>query len=507
MKSSEIQLVEAAARGFAEGLIRSVVSPALAERPVVLDSAGPLEFDAEVGEIVTGVAAVDALFDNDLRPAEGVAVRFEVVQGPLILLPDGGRAVEVRADDAGRATVDGKFIDTGFAIVVAELVDDPRVSVYFRGHSGGMTHNLFLYSAPVFSVEPGEVTARIVALDRSDRPVAGARISFEGHSDLLASAEGAVEEIGNGVYQGRFQTNIAGNWTLIARDLDDFVAAGTCVTLVPGPPARINLIGGNDPRTEQPFGELVLRARLEDRFGNGLDPSRLVASVDDQPVAALAPFGLEANLPVRFPGSGSVQVTVEDAESEVRETESIPFAAAWLQDPGAVTTGSRFSTGVFWIPERDRPVAEATVQITFDPAMVSFQGFEGAAGLKPALEAGATVEGELVSISITGERPVAAEDFPNGVFVGACHWQCLGEGESCFTVVALMSPPTDPWKLCPIQKRLPRNKKCLCVNVIYPPKDNVALTQGRKAAKQVETIISSKKNVKTCCPVIEVKTR
>lgn len=472
------------------------------ERSVVLNADVPLEFDGDVNEVIDDACSVVALFEDELDPASEVAVRFTVLEGPLQLLPAESSETVIQTDQRGRASVDARFTDQGFAVVGVELVDDRRESVSFRGHSDGVTHRLFIYADPYVSAEAGEVEARIVALDRHDRPVSGASIHFEGTLGTDEVAEGTVTEVGDGEYEGRFETTIAGPWTLMAQDLDDHVLTYSQVQVLPGAPHDIRLVGETDPRASQPYRELLMRARLEDRYGNALDPHRIQGAREGQVLEQQAIVGDERRFSVEFAGYGSVEVELSDTESQVATQVSVEFAAAWFEDPGTVQPGSTFTTRIYALPPPDRPAQEATIEIGFDPEMASFDAVSEPSPDSPVTSIGTTVEDDVLSIAVEGEAPIEAEQYPDGVYICDVTWNCLAEGEACFNLVGRMSPSTPGWEKCVSQKK--EDKKCLCVNVIYKPGDANGKTKGEQAAKQVESVISSRSNVQECCPIIEV---
>jgi len=445
---------------------------------------------------------VVALYENKLDPAIGVSIRYRVIKGPLLFSDNGKKEIEVKTDSKGIAFVNAKFTSVGTALVVAELKEDPNVAVFFEGHTAKTTHQIFLYSATTFPVDPGVVVARIVAVDHHSQPVTGAKLVFEGSFGADTVVSGEVKELGNGEYEGRFQTRIAGPWTILAQDVDTKVTAHRCIHLLPSEPHTLRLVGETDPRMSYPYGELLLCVRLEDRFMNALNPHRIRCTVAGQVISPQAIVAEEAHFSIHFIGYGFVDIELSDSESSVSMRSKILFAAAWLQDPGTVFVGSKFNTVLYGAPEADRPIQRATVEIKFNPRLVSFLGLEKPPPGGPALSTNATVKENLLTIEIESEKPVSAQEYPEGIPVCTIVWKCLDEGKSCFTLVANASPSSEPWEWCVDQKR--RETKCICINVIHRDGDAAARTAGTNAANQIPNIISSNANVAQCCPIVRV---
>ncbi len=482
------------------------------ERLIRLNANAELNFDADTNEVISDVCAVFASYERDTERAVNALVRFEVVTGPFVFQSNNRNVIEVRTDGEGRAAVDGHFTNKGFAVLIAELVEDNKSSVFFRGHSEGVTDQIFIYTEPCISADPGDVIAKIVALDRYGIPVTGAKIHFEGLYSGDQVFEGTVKETGNGEYEGTFHSHIAGSYEILAKDMQTHVTTYRHIAILPAAPDKFKFIGDTDPRASQPYGELLLRAQLQDEFGNGLDSARINCQVNGQMLSPLTLYGQEARFPIRLAGYGNVDVKLNDAESLIEHKMTVDFASTWVQDPGLVLTESRFKTPIYWLPPIDRPVQEAMIELSFNPELVSFAGFESNPE-GPMTSPGAEAGNDLISIPISSEISINAYDYPDGIHIGYINWDCLGEGDTCFNLIAIMSPATPGWEMCVTQKNREKNKKCLCVNIIYKPGDTAGRDAGITAAKQVETAISSGNvfpdgsgNVKVCCPVISVKT-
>lgn len=464
---------------------------------ISLRPSGLTFFACDAGEVVSGACSVTALYEPDFKPAAGVAIRYRVIQGPLRFMPHGATEVKVNTDTHGKAAVDIEFTSKGSAIVVADLAGDHTKSVFFRIHSNGTTHNLFLYSDPVFPADPGLVKARIVALDHHNRPVVGAKLNFEGAFGLDTAVQGEVVELGNGEYEGRFQTHIAGAWTILVQDMDTRATADTCINVTPLEAHAIRLMGKTDPRILPPYGELLLRARLEDKFGNALDPHRIRCAAAGQLISPHALIEGEARFPVRLRGHGSIEVALSDSSSPVSHKAVIPFAAAWFSNPGKIIVGSKFRTTLYAAPASDRPLREATFRIDFNSKLVSFKTLEKPTEIGTPVSTTAKVEGNKLTIAMQAESDINADEYPDGIAICTIEWECLDEGESCFEVVAAMSPDGPMWAMCPIQKQ--EEIKKICVNVIH----KYGELMSPDWLDDFKKIVNA--HVELCCPLIDIE--
>ncbi|HUE95862.1 MAG TPA: hypothetical protein VMN39_04355, partial [Longimicrobiaceae bacterium] len=351
----------------------------------------------------------------------------------------------------------------------------------------------------------GRIVAEAIAVDFRDEPVTGAELLFEASQPVDTVIGGEVKEQGEGRYRGTIKTDLAGCWTLTAQDVETRTSIQTCFVAPPGPPERIQLVGETDPRRAEPYDEVVLRARLEDRAGNALDPRRIVCRGRDDATHPMVAVGEEARVRVRAAGYTPVPLVFKDSESEVRESFDVRFSAIWLSDPGPVFAGERFRNRLFLVPAPDRPADHATAEIRFDPELVRFRRFRPARSTAPGFRAKARAEGDLLTVKVTGEVPVTAEDFPAGIEIGEITWECQGEGGFCFSAVARMSPSTPPWEQCPDQKR--RSPRRLCLNIIYDAAQPGNKAVGTGIANNIATVIGLNDNVKRCCPVLQMDVR
>ena len=475
--------------------------PVNEERPLTgIYPSGPVTFAGDVGEVMVQVCKITALSTiPQIERVGGVNIRYRILAGPLRL--QGERIeVEVQTDQNGNAAVDATFRSIGTALIVAELVGSSGAMIFFRAHSDRTVHRLSLYSQPTFTVDPGVVTARIVALDHHDRPVEKAKLIFEGTSGPDSGVSGEVKELGNGEYEGVFRTNKGGPWEILAQDVDTKTTVHTCVQMLPGKPSALRLVGETDPRKEQPYGELLLHARLEDRFGNALDPHRLRCVAQGRSVPVRSIVVEEARFSIRFAGYGSVDLTLSDSDSRISHQVAIAFAATWLQNPGVVEVGSSFQTVLYALPRPERPAQRATIEIEFNPEVISFEGLAVPPPGGPQVSFNPRVEGRTLTIAVESAKPLNAQEYPDGIAICTVKWKCQREGNQCFRLTGRMSPSTPPWELCVDQKR--KLQSCICVNVIYPPGNAPALAAGTAAGNEAIAIISRTSNVTRCCPIL-----
>lgn len=480
--------------------------PGQRSRRTILVAVSPPRLRMESGSESGDAFRVRAFRGGDFsRPARRVAIRYTVVSGPLEILDgDDPASRVVRTDRRGEASVGVRLPRRGYSLVAAELANHPDQRVFFEAVTEGVVDRLSLYPEPA-AAGAGRIEAELVAADFRDAPVAGATLVFEASQPIDTVLGGRIEERGEGRYRGTIETGLAGCFTLTAQDALTRTSIQTCLVVPPGPPERIRFVGETDPRRAEPYDEVVLRARLEDRAGNALDPRRLVGRRSDGATLPGVAVGEEARVPVRAAGYTSVPLVFADRESEVRSEIEVRFSAIWLSDPGTVFAGERFRNRLFLVPPPDRSADHATAEIRFDPELVRFRRFRPAPPPVPGFRAKARAEGDLLTVTVTGETPVTAEDFPAGIEIGEITWECQGEGGFCFAAVARMSPSTPAWQQCPEQKR--RNPRRLCLNIIYDAAQPGNMGVGTQIATAIETLIGSTDNVKRCCPVLQMDVR
>lgn len=466
---------------------------------LALRAGGLLTFSGNLKKRITRACAVRVFDFRGGGPVEDIRVRFSVLDGPLVLLPGSVAETDEKTDGEGRAFVHAQFTGRGSAVVLAQIVGRDDQAIVFTGHSDGTSDSLHIYAPPSFAADIGTISARIVALDRNQIGVAGAELTFEAvfEDEVVA---GKVTELGNGIYEGSFTTRSAGVWTLVATDPKTGAKNATTVTVVPAEAKRLVVIEEVDPRSRPPYDLATVRVRLEDRYGNGIDPERIRAEVNAGSIESNSIVEDHARFSIRHTGYGKVTATFSVEGSSLTATRHLWFAAAWLQDPGTIPVGSAVSTMVYALPPADRPTNHAAIQITFNPKLVSFEGISRPPPGGVPLEVTHQVKGKTVTISVRSRRPVPAQDHSQGIAICRAKWKCKGKGKAWFSLVARMSPETPPWRLCMDQK-VPM-LKCLCINVVYRQNDTAARDAGHKAAEQVSTDVSD--NVYRCCPYLRV---
>lgn len=460
---------------------------------------GLLTFSGDQKKRISRAAAV-RVFDGETgRPVEGVRIRFEVLEGPLVLLPGSVTETDEKTDNKGRAFVPAKFTRRGTGLILAGISGRDDRSILFVGHSDGVSDSLHIYAPPSFPADAGTISARIVALDRNQIGVTGAELTFEAVFEDEAVV-GEVAELGNGIYEGSFKTRKAGPWRLVATDPLTGAKGEAAVMIAPAEARKLVVIEKGDPRSAPPYDVAAVRVRLEDRFGNGIEPERIRGVVDAGSIDSSSVVGDHALFLIRHTGYGKVNAIFSLEGSALTTSCELWFAAAWLQDPGTIPVGSSVSTIVYALPPADRPARHAAIQIKFDPALVSFEGISRPPPGGIPLEVTHKAEGRLVTISVRSRQPVPAQDHSQGIAICRTKWKCKKKGKAWFSLVARMSPETPPWRLCMDQK-VPM-LKCLCINVVYRQNDTAARDAGHKAGEQVSTDVSD--NVYRCCPYLRV---
>lgn len=482
---------------FLLGLVR----PRPAPSPVVLARSSLESFTGVSNSTVPDVCAVTAYDAVDITPREGVAVRYEIVDGAARFADGSSSAVALTGPD-GVAHVAVRLPGVGASIISASLDGDRDKPIGFAARSEGVTHEIRIDGPPSFSVVEGEARLAIRAWDHVGSPVIGAPLSIEASQPTDIRVLGEVTELGDGLYEGVFTTSRAGEWSVVVADDATHVFETRCIHAVPDGPNSIQLVGETDPREARPYESVTLRAQLVDRFGNPLDASRLSATAGGADVASSV-FRDEARFPVSFPGYGLVDVVIVDGESAVSLELSVDFAAVALDRPGFVDIGDPYQTTVYAFPEPGRPTDHVTLTIEFDAELTRFSGFTPAADPPLPFEAFAEVrEPGVVVVTVTGEREVTAEQYPNGIEIGSCSWDCLGEGTTCFSVVAAMSPSRKKVDYCVDQKK--KITKNVCVRPILPPRDANAAAAGDAIVNNIRAVMTDMDNVEICCPVVTV---
>ncbi len=464
-----------------------------------LEPNGQLTVPVIVEQVRQNAAPVLVVDGITKTPLAGAKVSYRVLEGPMTIGPQMTTEVMVTTDTAGFATVAAQMTSRGNGLLAVELPDGGDPPLVFILRTEGMVHELNLYGPPSYSSERGNVTVRIAALDHQNRPVSGAQLLLEGHVHGDHVEQGAVAEIGGGLYEGGFQTLLAGEWVLMAQDRATHVVGRRCVHVLPGLPAKIELIENPDPRAEPPYDQVIVRARLRDAHGNSLDPQRLVGKVGDAPVEGWI-AGKEAWFPLQFTGHGKIGLVLADQEGTSTLEVPVTFAGIWLTNPGVIEPESSFLTEVRAVPTRGSTLSRATIQISFDPDRVTYVQVRPAEGSETQLSTSSMVQGNQLTIEVNSEVEITALDWPEGISVCTVEWRCLAQGSGCFNVEGKMSPEVDGWSLCVEQKSRRENVQCICVNVIYRNWRNEDRRTGKLMVNQAVSVISS--NTYICCPVL-----
>ena len=428
-------------------------------------------------------------------PVRGVAVRFEVLRGPLTLRTR--RTLTVRTDRSGRAAIDARFRGRGAAVVTATLASGGNGIVDFRGTSDGMAHSLEIAECLAVAAQNGRIVLRVFARDHHGHPVERARLRMEAILKGTIGVRGTVRELGAGIYEARFRTHAAGRWHVVVQDRRTHAFGATSVTVTPARPAAVAIVSVSDPRSKPPYTRATLVARLQDRFGNTLDPARLRATVGTRRLARQVD-ATNATFTIDRRDPGEVRVSVKDSRSSVACREVVSFAPATLDMPGLIAVGSSFRSVLRLFPPNDRPLQRARVTVSFPARRARFVGFEGMAPLGPRAQ---LIGRGRIRVDVQGEGRV-----PANVTLGTFDWKCLGAGETCFRVTTRMSPPSS-WYSCPSQKR--HDPKTLCINFLYPGSSDTAaerVANAQKMAQQIVAILSSEENVEACCPALTLNT-
>jgi hypothetical protein len=457
---------------------------------------------ADVGApILVSVRAVDA---SDLSPIADVRVRFQVLDGPLGLGTRRGSGATARTDADGVAAVPAVFVEPGAALVTADLIGvGDGEAVLFGVHSEGTTHLLVIDLPITTPAQSGAIPARVTAFDHHGMP---ARLS---DTVLEASQGGDTFETvrlvrrGPGQYEGLFRTRRAGVWRFRAYDRTTKVVADAWTTVLPGDAKGLRFVEPPDPRRDPPYNQVWVRARIEDQFGNAVDPGRIELDLDGATTQARVNVEGEARFLVAGPpGFGFAKVQLHDS------TETVPlvatdiyFAAAWIGDPGFVAVEENFTTPLFLMPPADSPLAKGKIFVKFNSRRARFAGWRPS---RTAKDLGVTTEttGNSIVLTLNPRRPIAPRRRRSEPLdLGFIDWQCAEEGQTCFDVSAEFSPETPPWKKCVQQKR--RRQKCLCINYIYRAGDTKGREAGRRAMRSVVRILSTQ-NIRRCCPSLRL---
>ncbi|CCQ90705.1 hypothetical protein NITGR_360043 [Nitrospina gracilis 3/211] len=463
-------------------------------------------------DMMSSTSGVRVLDSETQAAVPGVAVQFKVHSGPF-RFDRGAQQARAVSDESGLASVPGTFLKTGASIVSATWADGTGPEAFFLRQSGATTFNLDIKGACDVSADDGNIRVRVHATDMAGRPVAGAKLKLEGQYDRRLSrtvVEGTVQDLGGGVYEGVLKAHEAGSLLLYVEDPLTEAAQSRWICVKPGKAAAIRIVGNTRPRIQQPYGEITLRTRLEDQFGNALDPARIVCSANGAEVPLQTVEHDEGRFVLVQKGHQTVDVVLSDKESEVTAQQPVEFPAVWLGRPGLVYEGDTYITPLYLAPPLEREVTEGQVKVRFDTKMVAFQKFSEAPDFKGTVERVTDAPGDTLLFNLAPEIALTAEKFPDGLYLGDVVWQCQGVGETCFSTSAILSPETPAYVDCLPQKaRLA--VACVCVNIIHPSFDHIpnrrtwerAINAIERRAQIFGTAISA--NVTRCCPHMSVR--
>ncbi len=393
-------------------------------------------FVGNTGETVSRVCEVSALHRTDLSPAIGTQIHFSVLKGIVKIGDNKKEEILVKTDEKGYAFIDVFLEKKGACIIAAELEENRDVGVYFQGRTDGTAHSIFLYSSPVFYSDIGIISCRISVLDFHGIPVNDANLSFDGSMHPDIGIIGKVEFVDNGEYIGFLETNKSGLWNITAQDCDTNVKGDAYIHVIPSLPESISIIDGIDPTKKHPFNEASLMTIITDKFGNRLDPHRLICQVNDETIKPKSYFQDEVVFPIKHTGYGKVDVKIYDPFSPISLEKSILFPAAWLSDPGLILEGTKYTNILYGNPELHRPITKANVMISYDPKLVKFVCLEKLNEPIIDIKTSSTVKENKLEINIESEKPVSPKEYPECIPICGITWECLGEGTTCFEVIA-----------------------------------------------------------------------
>lgn len=462
------------------------------------------DFHGAAGAKLIGSIAAQAVYADDGSPAAGISLEARVCQGSG-RIGKGQEKQEIVTGADGKVALDVEMAGEGWSLYELGIKDAVQGSLFYSSCSDEMTQQIFLYAEPCQSVLSGVIKVELAALDFNGEPKTDANLVAEAYqSDELNQAlSGEITELGNGRYLAVFETKVSGAWTVQVQDKDSFAIGNEVVHVLPGPPTKISILSGLDPRAAKPYDRLNLMVQLQDDLGNAHPPGTL--GVRDEEGNEIPPYldGDIAIFAIQRTGYQYVPLLLYDNEAEIKEEVTIPFAATWLENPGLIYKGDVFKTSLYVLPRPNTGTNQGRVRIEFDVNRAGFSSFTPATG-QFNYNFTSQVNNNVLELQFTSQTTYPANNYPAGMYLGDVYWQCLDEGTTCFSLTGQMSPTTDPWDLCVEQKR--RRDDCICVNIIYPAGNAGALAAGQTAAAQVPTIISSNANVGRCCPVLRVET-
>lgn len=461
----------------------------------------PEVFRAHAGDRISGAVRVAVIGALTGKPKAGV---------PVILTNLGGLRLENRTDEEFEVETDASgevsvaiSIDSGFGDLAVDTPEALNGPLLFQGRSEGVSDEIYIDFPSAVVAGNGNIEGRFHAADFLGQVILGG--AFEACAVLDDETLVVVDpvEAGGGVYEFSMSFERAGTYLLSVIDLDNDARGTQSLCVSPSEARQIRTIGPVDPRAAQPYGNVTLRLRLEDEFGNAIAPGRMVATGDSGEMLALSlREGDEANLVVSRAVIAHVPVRIADSGSAIGTELEIPFAAAWLSNPGFVKRGCSYQTPVYLSPPADRKVYEASIRVDFDAQQTQFSSFSPGTEVVSSVASGA----DNLLIRISHEQGWTAEQYPDGIHIGTIDWSCIAQGETCFTLTAAMSPEEEPWTFCIEQKEA--LESCICINIIHPPWGKSRLKKVMKDAESLPDIISSDGpdgNLEKCCPVLSVE--
>jgi len=432
------------------------------------------------------------------------AVTREPRVGATIVIADeeGNEVSRITTNDDGEASTEMLLPDkvSHFFVDAQDNVDG---ALQFLGRAEGATDEIHVELAPC--VVAGEsLLGEFQAFDPIGAPILGGSFAVCAAGSDIECVPADVVENGDGRYGFSTVIERAGHYLLSVKDAESHATGRRHLHVQPASAATLSLAGAPDPRSEPPYGEVTAGAWLADPFGNALASNRIAATDEaGEAIATRLRAGGVAELNLSLLGAGERLLSLTDRDSNITTEVSIPFATAWLEDPGFVQVGNEFSSTVYLAPQPDTPVYEASVRIDYDPSQVEFAGFDPGPDLYSSVEPG---DGTLM-LQLASEEGLFASQ--NGISVGGLRWQALAAGKSCFTVSPVMSIAAPPWTLCVNQKA--QEEACICVNYIHAG-DRELGKRGRRNNRRVRSglkdfpsVVGKQENRENCCPMIRVQ--
>ncbi len=459
------------------------------------------------------LARVTTISPDSGEPTGGVPVRFEVLRGDLRLAgADKEGAVIHDSDDEGNAVVRGVLHGDEPALLMVRQESEKRATdassepaAIFRVHGPGVIDVLSVTTDAVANADSGAVTVDIYGLDawgddceRVDLRVTATLddIAIDAGGELSGAIRGEAKRAGPGHWRAELKIHEAGCWTISAQDRRSGETATTCLRVIAGKPVAIEQVGDADPRAEPPYDRTVLRLHVVDQHGNSAPSASLRASVDgaDVPVQRIDD---EALIPVRAVGQQIVTVCLNDRAAGLSEDIDIQFSGYWMVMPRLVELHECARLEIRAQPEPGRAVDKGRIDIAFNPAQTKPQ--EGTLEAAPGFEfTSATFDDGKVQLEYLYEKAFQPEKYPEGIPIGWIEWQCIGRGETCYSVGGGMSPDIAIWNRCYEQKMLREHMKRVCVNIIYRPGKAQDRRTGTAMVRQALSTVTGMTYF--CCP-------